>query len=120
MKTMLELFGAGTYIMIAAAIIVIMDIIGGYGILFKIMCIFDLDGYPNLIAKYKDPYRDQYREQRTWAYDNYKEYLKEARMNKDRDTFKVLKDTYKTKDYISLYNIMVDMDGDLDAIITKN
>ena len=75
-----------------------------------------LDGYKSLWAKYKDPYR-HYRTERHWAIDNYRQYFNRAFKAFDFTTCGVLRYLKRNQNYIALYNVMVDMDNNLDAII---
>lgn len=87
-------------------------------LMLRLMNALYLDGYKSLWDKYHDPYREIYQKERHWAYENYKEYFRRAFRAHDFTTCMILRKAKRQWDYITLYNIMVDMDNDLDAIIT--
>lgn len=80
----------------------------------KLMNLFYLDNYKTLLAKYKDPYREIFQSQRQWAYDNYKEYFKRALKEQGLQTAFIMRQLKRSGNYIRLYNIMLDVDGDIE------
>ena len=86
----------------------------------KLLDFFYLDNYANLWDKYHDPFRFKSQNERSWAYANYKEYFNRAWKEKDFRLMIALRRAKRDYDYITLYNLMIDMDGDLDGqIIVK-
>ena len=76
-----------------------------------------LDNYKSLWDKYHDKYRETYKNVRTWVYNNYDEYFRRAWKEHDFRQLIAMRRAKKEGDYIQLYNLMIDMDGDLDGQI---
>lgn len=119
MKLFIELLGPAG---IAAAVVLFIgfiDIITG-GILFiQMVNLMDCTNYPNLIAKYRDENRIKYADARNYAYTYYKEYIQEAWHERDFTQLLALKRARKAWDYIQLYNLMLDWDGDIENQIIQ-
>ena len=81
----------------------------------------DLDYYTSQRAKYKDPYRDELREERKYVAENYDEIIKEMRTNK-YNTVDIANLSWAMwkDDYITAYNIMMDYLGEMDNIYIKD
>lgn len=84
-----------------------------------LMDIFYLDGYKTLWAKYHDKNRERYRYEREWAYANYGEYIHRAWQKHNFRQMMNLRRAKRSGDYIWLYNLMIDWDGDEEGQILE-
>ena len=111
-QRVLYLIGPAGVVGIALLGLGIIDILT-WGILtLHLLVLFDLDQYKSLLAKYRDPHREEFRCEREWAYANYKEYMHRARQEHNFQQMKNLRKAKRAGDYIWLYNLMIDWDGD--------
>lgn len=102
----------------------LLDHVLGSPLYLKLLDFLYLDRYGDLIEKYSDPARDLLRPQRYWVSDHYKEYLTlcEDYIIPTMDKYQLIREMKKAwadGDYLSLYNIMKDMDGNADDQIGR-
>ena len=81
----------------------------------RLLDLLYLDGYKSLWDKFHDPYREQWKEQRHWVYAHYKEYMGYMFKAHAFQYMLAMRRAKAIGDYVSLYNIMIDWDGDLDG-----
>lgn len=80
--------------------------------MLKLMEFLYLDGYTSLKAKYADPYREEFREERHWVAENYKDYINAAIHFHDYETALAMRRAKKENDYLLLYVIMKEYNGE--------
>ena len=117
-RDVMEVFGYAGYIGAGILGIGLIDLIIGSPIILQLFSFLDCTYYPNLWVKYHDPYRRRYKVEREYAYSYYKEYLSEAWAAHDFQQVRALKGAKRDWDYIQLYNLMMDWDGNIDDEIT--
>lgn len=113
--TLNNLFGAGWVIAIVILAIFVIDLLSGRYWFFRAMDLIDLDHYSTLWDKYSDPDRNEFRQERHEAYDNYSQYLREMLVARDWCTAKKFRRAKGTWDYITLYYMERAWDGDIEA-----
>lgn len=74
--------------------------------MLRLMNLLYLDGYTSLAAKYADPYREEFREERHWVAENYKTYINAAIHFHDYSIALKMRRAKKQNDYLELYRIM--------------
>ena len=94
----------------------VVDKIGGKPLegLFKTGGPLHAEYYPSLWAKYHDPDYYRYMEERAFAYDNYKHYIKRAVQEQGLITWWLMRKAKKRYDYKTLYNLEQDIDGHIE------
>lgn len=87
--------------------------------LFAVMDDFlDYDHYATQRQKYTDPFREELREERYYAAENYKSTLRDMLRNGDYRRYIELHRAACEWDYILVYNTILDYYGDIDGQIT--
>lgn len=74
--------------------------------MLRLMEFLYLDGYTSLRAKYADPYREDFREERHWVLENYKDYIHAAIHYRDFTVALEMRRLRKKNDFIELYKLM--------------
>ena len=74
--------------------------------MLRLMNLLYLDGYTSLAAKYADPYREEFREERRWVAENYRDYINAAIYYQYYTVALAMRRARKKNDYLTLYRIM--------------
>ena len=111
-----ELFGVAW---IPAAVITavgLLDTVTGGFLFYKLMDLLDLDCYTTLSEKYADKERDVFREERHYAYSQYRQYLHDMLVHREFKKAWQLRRAKADPEYLTLYNMEMAWDGDERAI----
>lgn len=105
-KWLFEMTGYGWIVILVFILLRIIDKIIGK----PVEAFLDAEYYPSIIAKYLDKDRLKYTTERAWVHNNFKEYLGRALREQGFTTWKLLINAWWKYDYITMYNIMQDLD----------
>lgn len=107
-----ELFGVAWVPVAVILVVGAMDMLTGSFLVYMFMDFIDLDGYATLWDKYRDKERDVFRYERHFAYDNYKDYLRQMLQARNFESARQLRWTMWRMDYLTLYYMEMAWDGD--------
>ena len=80
--------------------------------ILKLLGFLYLDGYTSLKAKYADPYREEFKEERHWVAENYKDYIHAAIYYKDFDIAAEMREHRRKNEYLELMLLMMEYNNE--------
>lgn len=79
-------------------------------LMLQLLNVLNLDGYRSLWDKYHDDFREDFREERYYAYNNYRYYMNLCLQRLDFKTMIRLRKAKRDQDYIELYQIEMEIE----------